>query len=147
MLVGGTYLVTKGRQACGLPGNDCQTPVSYAIGGYTALDAGVALGALSVYWFYTGDLRSEDVPAKWLVVGGSAALTAGIVVYAFDEDPSSTGGKYYWDTAPAGVALGALGLASIGIGAWCWTRGAHTLPAPVVSVSSSRALIGLSGGF
>jgi hypothetical protein len=147
LLVGGTLLVNKGRHICDLPVSDCQIPLSYAVAGYTALDAGVALGAVSAYWFYTDDLRPEKAPAKWLVIGGSALLAAGIVVYAFDEDPSSAGGRYYWDTAPPGIALGALGLASIGVGAWCWTRPAHTLSMPLVSVSASHAMIGWSGGF
>jgi hypothetical protein len=139
--------VDKGRHLCDLPAN-CQISSPYAVGGYMALDAGVALGALSAYWFYAGDLRAENAPAKWLVIGGSAVLAAGVAVYAFDEDPSSSPtSKYYWDTAPPGVALGTLGLASIGVGAWCWTRSAHSAPVPTVSVSSSRAMVGWAGEF
>lgn len=146
LVVGGAYLVNKGRHQCGLPGSDCQIPLSYAVGGYAALDAAVALGAMSVYWFYAKDLRPEKAPARWLVIGGSAALAAGAVVYAFDQDPSPTK-RYYWDTAPTGVALGALGLASIGVGAWCWTRSAHSAPVPTVSVTSSQAMLEWSGSF
>jgi hypothetical protein len=147
LLLGGAYLVNRGRRACDLLASDCQIRMSYALSGYAALDAGVALGALSAYWFYAKDLRPEKAPGKWLVIGGSVVLSAGVVVYAIDEDPSPTGGKYYWDTAPTGIALGALGLASIGVGVWCWTRSVHSPPMPTVSVSSSHAVIAWSGEF
>ncbi len=58
-----------------------------------------------------------------LIGVGAAAVVAGSILYAVDEDHSPSGGKTYHDTAPAGVAIGAVGLAVAGAGAFFWYRG------------------------
>jgi hypothetical protein len=148
LIAGGAYLLDKAHNACGLnsPSN-CETPKLDLVGGWGGIDIGVALGAFTAYWFYDDALRPGKATGQWLVVGGSTALAAGVLLYAFDQDPSPKLGKTYWDTAPSGVAIGALGLASIGVGAWAWTRSAHVASLPTVSVSASHAFIGWSGGF
>jgi hypothetical protein len=148
LIAGGAYFLDKAHSACGLnsPSN-CEIPKLDLIGGWGGIDLGVALGAFTAYWFYDDTLRPGKATGEWLVVGGSTALAADVLLYAFDQDPSPKLGKTYWDTAPSGVAIGALGLASIGIGAWAWTRSAHVTSMPTVSVGSSHALINWTGGF
>jgi len=150
MLAVGSYVVYKGYAVCtwGHPG--CTSDRAYNVIGYTAIDAGVAFGALSLYWFY--DLTLDKLPAKWLVIGGTAAVAVGAGLYAFDQDPGHTDlhgdvTKYYWDLAPPGVALGVAGLASIGVGVWYRIRGAHASLLPTVSMSSSRTIVGWAGQF
>jgi hypothetical protein len=158
MFIVGGYFVHQGATACGWGHPDCTiNPVYYPVG-FTAIDVGVALGALSFYW--RNDKASvEKLPAKWLVVGGALAVTAGVVLVALDQDEGHTDSegkvtRYYWDTAPSGVAVGALGLTSVGVGVWSWTRrarasSASTLSAsvPTLSASSSHVILGLTGGF
>jgi hypothetical protein len=54
--------------------------------------------------------------------------------------------KYYWDTAPAGIALGAAGIVSVGVGLW-WSLRTRSSSAPLVSLGSSHATIGWTTGF
>lgn len=51
----------------------------------------------------------------------------------------------YRETARYGVAIGAAGVASIGVGAWLWWRGSRS--APTVAVGRSSAMIGWAGSF
>ncbi|HEX3476416.1 MAG TPA: hypothetical protein VHT91_15435 [Kofleriaceae bacterium] len=72
-----------------------------------------------------------------LVGAGAAALVAGSVLYAIDQD-SAGPSSVYRNTAPAGIAVGAVGLAAVSVGLWLWgVRGG----------SSPRLAIGSSGGF
>jgi hypothetical protein len=153
MLAVGGYAVYKGYTVCGWGQPDCKIDGTYNVVGYTALDVGAALGALSIYWFYDRDLRHTDkLPAKWFVIGGTAAIAVGAGLYAIDEDPGHTDSqgrvtRYYRDSGPPGVALGVLGLASVGVGVWSWTRNAHASSMPTVAVNSSRAMFGWIGEF
>lgn len=148
LIATGAYLLSKAHNACGLnAASNCEIPKLDLVGGWGGVDLGIALGAFTAYWFYDDTLRPGKGTGEWLVVGGATALTAGVLLYALDQDPSPKLGKTYWDTAPSGVAIGALGLASIGVGAWAWTRSAHVTSMPTVSVSASHALISWRGGF
>jgi hypothetical protein len=73
-------------------------------------------------------------PARWLVIGGVAGIAAGAGLYAQDR-------------AAPGVALGAAGVAALGVGI-CWTLRSSSRPsAPIVSIGPSHALIGWSRNF
>ena len=103
MLAVGGYVVYKGYTVCTWGHPDCTSDRAYNVIGYTAIDAGAALGALSLYWF--NDLSLDKLPAKWLVIGGTAAVAVGAGLYAFDQDPGHTDShgnvtKYYRDVAP-----------------------------------------------
>ena len=51
--------------------------------------------------------------AKWLFVGALAAIAVGATLYAIDEAPDR-------QTAPYGLAVGAAGVASLGVGVGIW---------------------------
>lgn len=149
MLAVGGYTLYKGSTVCGWGHPDCKVNAAYNIVAYTAIDVG-ALGALSLYWFNHRSL--DELPARWLILGGTAAIAVGAGLYAVDQDPGHPDShgdinKYYWDSAPPGVALGVAGLASIGVGVWCWARKSHALSLPTVSVSSSGSVFGWIGQF
>lgn len=139
LLAVSAYSIHKTYNLC-----TCST---YSIVGYGALDVGVALGALSIYWFYDPELSHVDqLPAKWFVLGGATAIAVGAGLYAIDEDPTSQK-RYYRDTAPGAVALGMLGLASVGTGFWIWRHNARAPTLPSVSLSASRATLAWGGVF
>jgi hypothetical protein len=50
-----------------------------------------------------------------LVGAGTATVVVGGVLYAIDQDPSRMR-----DTGPAGIAVGAVGVAALGMGLWLW---------------------------
>lgn len=65
--------------------------------------------------------------ARWplvLAVGGAAALSAGVVLLALDEDPQRDAGskhhEHLFDSAPAGLAVGLAGAASLSLGLAVW---------------------------
>ena len=62
-------------------------------------------------------------------------------------DSQGTDTRYYLDSAPGGVALGAAGLAAVGVGVWYWTRGTHVRASPTVSAVRTGASVGWSGSF
>lgn len=145
MFVVGGYFLHKGHTSCGWAHPDCTiNPAFYPVG-FTAIDLGVALGALSLYW--RSDTSVEKLPAKWFIIGGATAVAVGAGLVAIDQDPSPNLGRYYWDTAPSGVAVGALGVASIGVGLWSWTRKTRVSSAPTLSASASHAMVGWAGSF
>jgi uncharacterized protein involved in exopolysaccharide biosynthesis len=43
---------------------------------------------LSLYWSH--DLSLDKLRARWLVIGGAAAVAVGGGFYAFDQDPGHT---------------------------------------------------------
>jgi hypothetical protein len=93
-----------------------------------AIDSGGGGGAL------------RRVGPRLLVGAGAAALVAGGVLYALDQDPGGSSAVYR-NTAPAGIACGAAGAAAIAIGLWLWrTRGT-----PMVAFGSSGGFVGWGG--
>jgi len=78
---------------------------------------------------------------------GVAALVTGIVLYAFDEQPSPTGGKQYLDTEPAAITVGVVGLAAIGVGAYLWYRASHSSSGPTAALVRDGAVVGWTGRF
>jgi hypothetical protein len=78
---------------------------------------------------------------RLLVGAGAAALVAGGVLYSIDQDPGT--GPVVRNTAPAGIAIGAVGLAAVSVGLWLW--GARSGSAPLLAISSSGGFIGWRG--
>jgi hypothetical protein len=76
-----------------------------------------------------------------LVGAGAAALVTGGVLYAIDRDPGAATSAAR-NTAPAGIAVGAVGLAAVSVGLWLWgARGS----APMLAIGSSGGFIGWGG--
>lgn len=136
-LATGGYAVQASDATCGWGHPKC-------ILGHAAIDVGVVLGGVSLY-YWRGASR-DKLPAKWLVIGGAAAVVVGAGLYAVDQDPGGDS-RYYRDTAPAGVAVGALGLASVGVGVWSWMHNAGVSSIPTLSASSSHTTMGWAGSF
>jgi len=137
LLAIGGYAVQGSDATCGWGHPNC-------ILGYTAIDVGVVLGGVSLYYWRSAS--RDRLPAKWLVIGGTGAVVVGAGLYAVDQDPGGEA-RYYRDTAPSGIAIGALGLASVGIGVWSWMHNAGVSSIPMLSASSSHATMGWAGSF
>ncbi len=90
--------------------------------------------------------RSRTVPGVVIGVGAAAAI-GGVILYVVDEDQSPTGGKKYFDSAPAGVAIGIAGLVTVGAGAYLWRRASRSSSTPSANVVRGGAIIGWSGAF
>ncbi|HEX7840529.1 MAG TPA: hypothetical protein VF469_23785, partial [Kofleriaceae bacterium] len=89
-----------------------------------------------------GGARARLVP-RVLVGAGAAALVTGGVLYAIDRDPGAATSAPR-GTAPAGIAVGAVGLAAVSVGLWLWgARGTGT--APMLAIGSSGGFIGWGG--
>ncbi len=89
------------------------------------------------------DPRSGGRLAPRLLVGaGAAALVAGGVLYAIDQDPGGPS-PVSRNTAPAGIAVGAVGLAAVSVGLWLW--GARGGSSPMLAIGSSGGFIGWGG--
>jgi hypothetical protein len=72
-----------------------------------------------------------------LVGGGTIAASVGASLYVLDHDPNGHASLY-------GIGIGAAGLTATGLGFWL---GWDARGGPVVSLSSSRAVIGWAGSF
>jgi hypothetical protein len=90
--------------------------------------------------------RSRLLPGA-MMAAGITAVVGGLVLFVVDQDPSPTGGKQYWDTAPAGIAIGAVGLAVGGAGAYLWRRASRQDTAPSATLARGAVVIGWSGSF
>lgn len=89
-----------------------------------------------------GDAVAGSRLAPRVLVGaGAAALVAGGVLYAIDQDPGGPN-PVYRNTAPAGIAVGAVGLAAVSVGLWLW--GGHG-SSPMLAIGSSGGFIGWGG--
>jgi len=89
------------------------------------------------------DARGRGRLAPPMLVGaGAAALVAGSVLYAIDQDPAGPS-SVYRNTAPAGIAVGAVGLAAVSVGLWLW--GARGGSSPMLAIGSSGGFIGWGG--
>jgi hypothetical protein len=94
--------------------------------------------------------RSTLVP--WLVIGaGGAALAAGGILLAMDQDTSSEAGvrdQDFRQTSWFAVGAGASGAVAIGVGLYLLFRPADERgPAPVVSLGDEAAWLGVQGSF
>lgn len=85
--------------------------------------------------------RADHLAPPLLVSAGAAALVAGGVLYAIDQDPGGPG-PVYRNTAPAGIAVGAVGLAAVGVGLWLWGARAGGA-SPLVAIDRSGGFIGV----
>ena len=90
------------------------------------------------------DAPSRLVP-QLLVGMGAAALAAGGVLYAIDEDPGMSTPYLYRNTAPAGVAVGAVGIAAMGMGLWLWLAHHGRSPSPRFAIGHSSGFVGWAG--
>jgi hypothetical protein len=72
------------------------------------------------------------------------ATGAALIIASPGPDPAR---RYYYRTAPAGIAVGLTGAASIGVGLWWWLHGHDERSAPAVSLGASHAVLGWSGRF
>jgi hypothetical protein len=89
------------------------------------------------------DPRAGGRLAPGLLVGaGAAALVTGGVLYAIDQDPGGPN-PVYRNTAPAGIAVGAVGLVAVSVGLWLW--GARGGSSPMLAIGSSGSFIGWGG--
>lgn len=88
--------------------------------------------------------RSRALPIA-LLAGGGALLVTGGVLFAIDED-ASLAQRYYTDTAPAGVALGAAGGVALAVGAYLLLRSPSDA-APTVAVTHDGVSLGWAGAF
>jgi len=86
-----------------------------------------------------GGRRIRPLPVA-LVIGGVAALGTGIALIAIDEDESPTGPLTIRDTAPAGVAVTAVGGVALAAGVWLWLRKSDS--GPVTTASRDGGYIG-----
>jgi hypothetical protein len=80
-----------------------------------------------------------------LIGAGAAALVAGGVLYALDQDPATTPARVYRNTAPAAVAVSTAGLAALGMGVWLWTARGGRPSGPTLAIGHSGAVLGWTG--
>lgn len=87
---------------------------------------------------------SQLVP-ELLVSAGTAALVAGGLLYAIDQDPGTMSPYLYRNTAPAGIAVGSVGFAAASMGLWLWAARCGRSSAPLVGIGPSGGFIGWAG--
>ena len=91
-----------------------------------------------------GDGRSRLLPS--LLVGvGVAAFVAGGVLYMIDQDPNPDTPSVYRNTAPAGLTMGAAGLAAVGMGIWLWGARSGRSSAPILAIGCRGGFVGWAG--
>jgi len=101
------------------------------------------------------DRSSRSVPAALMTSGAVLAITGAAMIAVGEQRPPKTGVQppSYLDYGPPGYALGAVGVAAIGVGVYMWLRaGSRPVPGtqisvPVAAVSSSGGYVGWSGSF
>jgi PEGA domain len=84
---------------------------------------------------------SMALPLATTIIGG-LGVAAGVILYAVDQDPSPTGGKQYWNTAPAGVVTGIAGLVVLGASGYLWYRYRHPSSTPTAALVHGGAVVG-----
>jgi hypothetical protein len=89
-----------------------------------------------------------DMPlvAQICLGAGLAGVATGAVLVLASPGPDPRQ-RYYYRTAPAGIAVGLTGAASIGVGLWWWLHRRAERSAPAVSLGASHAVLGWSGQF
>jgi hypothetical protein len=79
-----------------------------------------------------------------LVGAGAAAVVAGGLLYAIDQDPGNATPYLYRNTAPAGLTVGSIGVAALSAGLWLWSaRGCAS--SPLLAIGDSGGFIGWAG--
>lgn len=133
------------------------------------LGSSVVLGAGVYLWLR--DARAASVLSSALVGAGTSAILSGGAMFLTDEDLHRQGFQRptYRDTARLGVTVGAAGLAMTSVGLWLLRRESKarspssfaslraprhsgtadrwTVPAPIVSVGPSHAVLRWVGSF
>lgn len=89
-------------------------------------------------------LSSGCVP-QLLAGAGAAALVTGEVLYAIDQGPRSGTSYLYRNTAPAGVAVGSVGIAAVSLRLWLWVARNGRLSAPTFAIGPSSDFVGWAG--
>jgi hypothetical protein len=94
------------------------------------------------------DRPSRTVPGALMTTGLVLAITGGAMIALGEQRPPKTGvqSPTYLDYGPPGYALGAVGVAALGVGVYMWLR-AGSSSGPVAAVSSSSGYVGWSGRF
>jgi len=99
----------------------------------------------------TDDRPGARSRLPWLVLGaGGAAVLTGVVLFALDEDlppASQAQPRRYFESATAGVAIGAAGLAVVGVCTYLLLRSPAPTAGPRVSLSPDHAAVGWAGVF
>jgi hypothetical protein len=86
----------------------------------------------------TAPSRAGWLAPRLLVGAGAAALVAGGVLYAIDQDPGGPS-PVVRNTAPAGIAVGAVGLAAFSVGLWLWgARAGGSSPTLAIVVTTTH---------
>jgi hypothetical protein len=88
--------------------------------------------------------RSRLVP-QLLVGAGAAAVVAGGVLYAIDQDPGAATPREYRNAASAGVAVGTFGIAAVSMGLWLWSAHGNRRSTPTVAIGHAGGFIGWAG--
>ena len=82
--------------------------------------------------------------SRLLVAAGAAAVITGSLLYAIDQDPGADGPHLVRNTAPAGIAVGSVGIAAMSVGLWLWTA-RRAGSSPLLAIGSSGGFIGWTG--
>lgn len=89
-------------------------------------------------------LEPELGTARWipgvLVGAGTATVVTGGVLYAIAQAPMPA-----FDSAAAGLAVGAAGIAAITVGLWLWRARKGQLATPIVAFSGRAGFVGWAG--
>lgn len=95
-----------------------------------------------------GETGSRSLLPYGLMGAGGAALAAGIVMLAIDEDadPANTTSPTFRDTGTGGAVLSLAGAAALGVGAYLWFNDRRS-SRPVAAVSHDGAVVGWAGRF
>lgn len=135
------YLASPDDDHSGPDHDDWKTPAVRAfVGSSIAVGAGVYL--------YLRTSRSTGTATAALLGTGIAALLAGAMMYATDEDLYYGSGwqrEYYRDTAAAGLITGSAGIALAGAGIWLLKRNRRDPSMPIVFMTRDRGFVGWSG--
>lgn len=84
--------------------------------------------------------------AGTLLVLGSTAIGAGVILYLTSDTDDGTKFEYY-DNRPVGIGVAAGGLACAAVGTYLWFRAGRTDSAPVVAIDHHGGFVGWSRAF
>jgi len=80
---------------------------------------------------------------------GAAALVAGGVLIAVNENPTTVGkqSQFYDHTMPYGIGYTIGGVAAVGVGVYLWLHQSKARTAPTVSMTPGGGTVGWAGTF